>query len=97
MAPGLRNALLALRVGRSNRRPSMRAAILVLALALASTQAGAKGACRDAHGRFAKCPAATATTPAPAGATALCKDGTYSMSKHHSGACSNHGGVAKWL
>src|SRR5205814_193409 len=34
---------------------------------------------------------------APAGATAKCKDGTYSMSKTHSGTCSHHGGVANWL
>ncbi|MBI6550265.1 DUF3761 domain-containing protein [Xenorhabdus sp. VLS] len=29
--------------------------------------------------------------------TALCKDGTYSKSKSHKGACSRHGGVNKWL
>ncbi len=40
--------------------------------------------------------AATAGTPPP-GATALCRDGTYSYSKHRSGTCSHHGGVAKWL
>jgi Protein of unknown function (DUF3761) len=33
----------------------------------------------------------------PAGATALCRDGSYSFSKHRSGTCSHHGGVAKWL
>jgi hypothetical protein len=33
----------------------------------------------------------------PPGATALCRDGTYSFSQHHSGTCSHHGGVAKWL
>jgi large subunit ribosomal protein L22e/Meckel syndrome type 1 protein len=32
----------------------------------------------------------------PAGAIAQCKDGTYSHSKVRSGACSRHGGVAKW-
>lgn len=34
---------------------------------------------------------------APAGATAQCEDGTYSFSKHRSGTCSHHGGVASWL
>ena len=38
-----------------------------------------------------------AAPPAPDGATAMCKDGTYSMSKHHTGSCSHHGGVAKFL
>ena len=33
----------------------------------------------------------------PAGATALCSDGTYSFSQHRQGTCSHHGGVAKWL
>lgn len=34
---------------------------------------------------------------APAGATALCRDGTYSFSRNRRGTCSHHGGVAKWL
>jgi uncharacterized protein YraI len=33
----------------------------------------------------------------PAGATALCRDGTYSFSHTRRGTCSHHGGVAKWL
>jgi hypothetical protein len=33
----------------------------------------------------------------PPGATAQCNDGTYSFSQHHSGTCSSHGGVARWL
>jgi hypothetical protein len=47
-------------------------------------------------------PTANAVAPgtpgtAPEGATALCKDGTYSKSKHHTGSCAHHGGVAQWL
>lgn len=34
---------------------------------------------------------------APTGATGMCNDGTYTMSKTHSGACSHHKGVGKWL
>ena len=33
----------------------------------------------------------------PEGATAQCRDGSYSFSLHRSGTCSHHGGVAKWL
>lgn len=33
----------------------------------------------------------------PAGATARCKDGTYSYSRNKQGTCSHHGGVAEWL
>jgi hypothetical protein len=32
----------------------------------------------------------------PQGATALCRDGTYSFSQHHDGTCSHHGGVEHW-
>ena len=38
-----------------------------------------------------------AAASAPTGATAKCKDGSFSMSKHHSGSCSRHGGVAQFL
>jgi hypothetical protein len=34
---------------------------------------------------------------APTGATAQCRDGTYSFSRNHRGTCSHHGGVNKWL
>jgi hypothetical protein len=33
----------------------------------------------------------------PAGAIAQCKDGMYSHAKNRTGACSRHGGVAKWM
>lgn len=42
-------------------------------------------------------PTATAGNTDPTGATAKCKDGTYSKSQHHAGTCSSHGGVAEWL
>ncbi|WP_074263027.1 MULTISPECIES: DUF3761 domain-containing protein [unclassified Paraburkholderia] len=32
----------------------------------------------------------------PTGASAKCIDGMYSFSRHHSGTCSRHGGVAEW-
>jgi hypothetical protein len=58
----------------------------------------------------AAAPAAAAASPAPATPTspataagqkgpptAKCKDGSLSYAQHHSGACSDHGGVAQWL
>ena len=33
----------------------------------------------------------------PSGASAQCRDGTYSFSTHRRGTCSHHGGVAAWL
>jgi hypothetical protein len=32
----------------------------------------------------------------PAGASARCRDGSYSFSLHRRGTCSHHGGVAEW-
>jgi hypothetical protein len=39
----------------------------------------------------------TKADAAPSGATAQCRDGSYSFSQNHRGTCSHHGGVAKWL
>lgn len=33
----------------------------------------------------------------PAGASAQCRDGSYSFSRSRRGTCSHHGGVARWL
>ena len=37
------------------------------------------------------------SSTAPAGATARCRDDSWSFSEHHRGTCSHHGGVARWL
>ena len=39
----------------------------------------------------------TKASSVPAGATAQCRDGSYSFSQNHRGTCSHNGGVAKWL
>lgn len=36
-------------------------------------------------------------TSPPAGATAECRDGTFSFSQSRRGTCSHHGGVKRWL
>lgn len=42
-------------------------------------------------------PSPSYSPSAPAGASAQCRDGTYSYSAHRRGTCSSHGGVATWL
>ena len=42
-------------------------------------------------------PAHTVSGNAPTGASAQCRDGSYSFSQSHRGTCSHHGGVARWL
>ncbi|MFM0484780.1 DUF3761 domain-containing protein [Paraburkholderia strydomiana] len=48
-------------------------------------------------GNTVHAPAKSLSGKAPEGATARCRDGSYSFSRHHSGTCSRHGGVASWL
>ncbi|KXV04755.1 hypothetical protein CR51_13200 [Caballeronia megalochromosomata] len=57
----------------------------------------------DNHGHYVNrdgnvvhSPAHTRSGAVPTGATAQCRDGSYSFSQHHSGTCSRHGGVASW-
>lgn len=58
----------------------------------------------DRHGRYISRsdgrsvhqPAKTRDGSKPAGATAHCRDGTWSFSHTHRGTCSRHGGVARW-
>jgi len=56
-----------------------------------TTAKAGPGACTH-HGAAGEEAAGSAT-----GATARCKDGTYSDLGRHEGACYRHGGVAKWL
>jgi CobQ-like glutamine amidotransferase family enzyme len=55
------------------------------------------GTYRNHEGNTVHSPAHSATGAVPAGASARCRDGTYSFSQHRSGTCSHHGGVAGWL
>lgn len=51
-----------------------------------------------ANGTYtAPAPATSEAQETPAGATAICNDGTYSYSQNHSGTCSHHKGVKVWL
>jgi hypothetical protein len=51
----------------------------------------------NVDGNSVHSPAQTSNGQAPAGATAQCRDGSYSFSQHRSGTCSGHGGVDRWL
>ena len=62
----------------------------------AAAPAPASSAAASKAAPAAKSAATTGNTD-PTGATAKCKDGTYSKSKHHTGSCSHHGGVAEFL
>jgi hypothetical protein len=42
-------------------------------------------------------PAKSTHDQVPAGASAQCRDGSYSFSQHRRGTCSHHGGVGSWL
>jgi hypothetical protein len=48
-------------------------------------------------GQTVHAPAHTKGDQAPAGASAKCRDGSYSFSRNHRGTCSRHAGVAQWL
>jgi len=47
------------------------------------------------HKRAARKPVRRAQ--AAGGATAECRDGSYSFSANHRGTCSHHGGVKRWF
>jgi hypothetical protein len=48
-------------------------------------------------GNLVHSPAHTKDGKQPAGASARCRDGSYSFSVHHPGTCAHHGGVSNWL
>jgi len=54
-----------------------------------------RGYYKNVSGRCVRRPTRSPTVPR--GATAKCRDGTYSFSQHASGTCSHHGGVSVWI
>ncbi|MHB1058814.1 MAG: DUF3761 domain-containing protein [Rhodanobacter sp.] len=56
-----------------------------------------KGSYANREGFEVHRPAHTTTGAIPLGATAQCRDGSFSFSMNHRGTCSHHGGVARWL
>lgn len=49
------------------------------------------------NGQEVHSPAHSKNDAVPRGATAKCRDGTFSFSQHRGGTCSHHGGVSSWL
>jgi hypothetical protein len=52
---------------------------------------------RNKAGQDVHAPARSKDGQIPAGASAQCRDDSYSFSRSHRGTCSHHGGVASWL
>ncbi|MFF3890411.1 DUF3761 domain-containing protein [Streptomyces sp. NPDC001914] len=76
---------------------TLRSAIMAVVLAgalvapvAAATEAAAATCARHTTG------VCKTSSPHPRGATAKCKDGTYSYSAHFRGTCSHHRGVKYW-
>jgi len=68
---------------------------LLLCVLLACSTVLSQKTYRNAQGHRVKSPVHSKKTPV--GATAQCRDGSYSFSQNHRGTCSHHGGVAVWL
>ena len=51
----------------------------------------------NSQGEWVPSPTRTADGQQPAGASARCRDNTFSFSRSRRGTCSHHGGVASWL
>lgn len=84
--------------GGVDKGASAKGAAPAAAPAPMAAPAAAPAAHREMPAAAAQRPAAHEKPDAAKGPpTARCKDGTLSYAEHHTGACSNHGGVAEWL
>jgi len=90
LAPALAGA-------RPAQAPAPASAPVAASAASAAPHRVEQGHYRNVDGVVVHSPAHTDTGTAPAGASAQCRDGTFSFSQHHRGTCSHHGGVAQWL
>ena len=71
-------------------------AVVGLSLLTPPVAIASPNGCPNAGG-IACVPGPTQAPRAPQGATAVCRDGTYSFSRHRASACSKNGGVSQWL
>jgi hypothetical protein len=86
------------RTGLKRTWPAAVAALAAAAaLAAGATGAPSTAACKSGYYKSVSGVCVASPSSNPAGATARCRDGTYSYSLHASGTCSHHGGVARWV
>ncbi|MEO5687403.1 MAG: DUF3761 domain-containing protein [Burkholderiaceae bacterium] len=100
LAPLLFAALVlapALACTRPARAPLPASAPVAASAASADPHLVEQGQYRNVDGVAVHSPAHTDNGARPAGASARCRDGSFSFSLHHRGTCSHHGGVAQWL
>jgi hypothetical protein len=73
------------------------ALIFAAPIAGLAQQPGNCGYYKNRSGQLVQRPCGDARTESPPpGATAVCRDGSYSFSRHRRGTCSRHGGVAHY-
>jgi hypothetical protein len=78
------------------RRLGVLIATLLAAFA-ASAPSHAAAACRSGYYLNVSHVCVRSPGSSASGATARCRDSTYSYSQHASGTCSGHGGVRVWI
>ena len=94
-------AALTLSLGPADAKPaappaSTASAIKDAASAPQESQLVEHGHYTNKSGTVVHSPAHTVSGQVPAGASAKCRDGTFSFSQHRQGTCSHHGGAAGW-
>jgi hypothetical protein len=90
-------ALLAPAPGAAKPPPAATASSVAASASPAAPRLVEDGHYRNVDGVVVHAPAHTDTGATPAGASAQCRDGSFSFSAHRRGTCSHHGGVARWL
>jgi hypothetical protein len=77
--------------------PAQSLRIVELTSQIQAATATAEQAARNRDARAQRQREAQLRSRIPSGASARCRDGTYSYSRNRRGTCSHHGGVAQWL
>lgn len=79
------------------RRVALLLATLAAAAGVGAGSSHAAVTCKSGYYRNVSHVCVKRPSSSAAGATARCRDGTYSYSRHASGTCSGHGGVRTWI